>query len=139
MMVRAVFVRDIRSSTPGSCAALASRCCLVGVVGPELVPSYRLHPRADQLRQAFEVQGPADQIGLLANAIEPSATEAPEPVPILAFAKELLDLLAAPLRELVAAAPPSHPDARMRRCRPRSAAMWGAMPRASKASMNAAA
>jgi len=111
MMVRTAFVRDIRSSIPGSRAASASRRCFVGAEGSGSTPSYWLDLRGHQLRQAFEIKSPADQVRLLANAIEPSATEATQPVPVLTLPEELLDLLSTSLRELVAEAPPSHPDA----------------------------
>src|SRR5438094_5353216 len=118
MMVRTAFVRDIRSSTPGFGAASAARRCFVGAEGAGTTPSYWLDQRGHQLRQTFEIKRPADQVRLLANAIEPSAAEATQPVPVLTLSKELPDLLSASLRELVAEAPPSHPDARMRALAP---------------------
>src|SRR5437867_4017851 len=118
MMVRTAFVRDIRSSTPGFRAASAARRWFVGAEGAGTTPSYWLDQWGHQLRQAFEIKRPADQVRLLANAVEPSAAEAPQPVPVLTLPKELLDLLSESLRELVAEAPPSHPDARMRALAP---------------------
>src|SRR3989441_3507805 len=118
MIVRTAFVRDIRSSTPGFRAASAARRCFVGAEGAGTTPSYWLDQRGHHLRQTFEIKRPADQVRLLANAIEPSSAEATQPVPVLTLPKELLDLLSASLRELVAEAPPSHPDARMRALAP---------------------
>src|SRR3989454_6737212 len=127
MIVRTAFVRDIRSSTPGFRAASAARRCFVGAEGAGTTPSYWLDQRGHQLRQTFEIKSPADQVRLLANAIEPSAAEATQPV--LTLPKELLDLLSASLRELVAEAPPSHPDARMRALAPAvDGDVWGDPP-----------
>src|SRR5436309_4003474 len=129
MMVRTAFARDIRSSTPGFRAGSAARRCFVGAEGAGTTPSYWLDQWGHQLRQAFEIKRPADQVRLLANAVEPSAAEAPQPVPVLTLPKELLDLLSASLRELVAEAPPSHPDARMRALAPAvDGDVWGDSP-----------
>ena len=76
--------------------------------------SYWLEPWAEQLRQTFKVQDPADQVRLLPDAMQTAPTEATEAVPVLALTKELLDLLPASLRQLIAEAPPPHADARVR-------------------------
>src|SRR5205807_2307930 len=79
-----------------------------------LAGSYRLGLRAQHLRQAYEIQDPADQVRLLADALESTSTEATKAVPIFALAKEFLDLLAAALRQLIAQAAPSHADSHVR-------------------------
>src|SRR5216110_583951 len=80
--------------------------------------SYWLELRAQHLRQAFEIQDPADQVRLLSDTLESAPTEATQAVPVLALAKEFLDLLAAALRQLIAQASPSHADARVRALAP---------------------
>src|SRR5207249_11411619 len=81
-------------------------------------PAYGQEQQGHQLRQAFQIKRPAYKVRPLTHAIEPSTAEATQPVPVLTLPKELLDLLSASLRELVAEAPPSHPDARMRALAP---------------------
>jgi len=76
--------------------------------------SYWLELWVEQLRQTFEVQDPADQVCLLPDAMQTTPTEATEAVPVLALTKELLDLLPASLRQLIAESPPPHADARVR-------------------------
>src|SRR5229473_6743436 len=66
-----------------------------------------------QLRQPLEIQDPADQQRLLADAAQPAPAEAPQAVPVLALAKELLNQLPAPLRQVVTAAALPHPHPRM--------------------------
>src|SRR6266850_6894188 len=106
------------------------RIMVVGT-GPGLVPgavglgvphpsprrpgSCRLRRRDEMLGQAFEVQDPADEVRLLADAGEPSASEAPEAMPLLPLAEELLDQFAAALREPIRQAHLLHPHARVGR------------------------
>src|SRR3981081_3025947 len=75
--------------------------------------SCRVQLRAQELRQPLEIQDPADQQRLLADAQQSAPTEAAQSVPVLAFAEELLDQPPAPLRHLVAAAPLPHAHSRM--------------------------
>src|SRR5260370_4264486 len=76
--------------------------------------SCRLRLGDEELRQALEVQDPADQQRLLPDAPQTAPTEAPQPVPVLALTEEFLDQLPAPLGQLVAASARSHAHAGMR-------------------------
>src|ERR1700675_185568 len=60
-----------------------------------------LEGRAEVLGQAFEIQDPTDQVGLLPYPGEPAAPEAAEAMPVLPLAKEFLDQLPAPLRHAI--------------------------------------
>ncbi len=51
--------------------------------------------------QSLQIQDPADEDGLLANAMEPASTETPQTVTVLCFAEEIFDFLASALREFV--------------------------------------
>src|SRR5262245_61398293 len=82
--------------------------------------SGRLQLRAEQIRQAFEVEDPADQIRLLPDAAQPAPPEPAQPVPILALPEELFDLLPRPLGQLIPEAARAHPDSGMRRLMPPS-------------------
>ena len=72
------------------------RVCVPAGVAPDPMHRVRggiscgLQRRAEMLGQAFEVQDPADQVGLLADPSESPPTEAPQPVPILALTEEFL-------------------------------------------------
>jgi hypothetical protein len=106
----------MRKSTPPSCAASAPpryRGSLSLFDTPSA--SRHLQLRAEQRRQAFEVEDPADQVRLLPDAERPASPEPAQPMPVLALAEEFLDLLAGPLGQPVPHAPRAHPDARMRR------------------------
>ena len=76
--------------------------------------SCRLRLGDEEFRHSLEVQDPADQQRLLPNAPQTAPTEAPQPVPVLALAEELLDQLPAPLGQLVAAPARAHAHAGMR-------------------------
>ena len=80
--------------------------------------SCRVEGRAEVLRQALEIQDPADQVRLLPDSSEPAAAEAPQPVPVLALAEELLDQLPAPLRQAIPEPALAHPHARVGRAAP---------------------
>src|SRR5712692_167139 len=82
-----------RGATPGSC---------------------RLRLGDEELGQSLEVQDPADQQRLLPDAPQTAPPEAPQPVPVLALAEELLDQLPAPLGQLVATPALAHAHAGMR-------------------------
>src|SRR4029453_14867533 len=99
--------------TGESLPASASRPCSSTAPWYRGADSYRLDLRAQQFRQAFEVEDPADQVRLLADAMEPASAEAPQAVPVLALPEELLDLLPTPLRQPVAEAPHALAHARV--------------------------
>jgi hypothetical protein len=73
--------------------------------------SCRLHLRP---REAFEIDDPPDQIGLLADPPQAPASEPASPVPAFALAEQLLDLLPTALRQAVAEAADAHSNARVR-------------------------
>src|SRR4029450_3619724 len=97
--------------TGESLPASASRPCSSTAPWYRGADSYRLDLRAQHLRQAFEGEDPADQVRLLAAAMEPASAEAPQAVPVLALPEELLDLLPTPLRQPVPQAPHAPPHA----------------------------
>src|SRR3990170_1965165 len=80
--------------------------------------SCRVEGRAEVLRQAFEIQDPADQVRLLPDSSEPTAAEASQPVPVLALAEELLDQLPTALRQAIPGPALAHPHARVGRAAP---------------------
>src|SRR5437762_4050264 len=92
----------------------AGRVGVSAVAGPDPLRPLRarsscgLQGRPEVLGQAFEVQDPADQVGLLPDPGKPAATEAAEPMPVLPLAKELLDQLPAPLGEAISGAALAH-------------------------------
>src|SRR4029453_18113830 len=79
-----------------------------GQADPGVRRSRGLSLRDQQLGEPFEVQDPADQIGLLPDAGQPTPSEAAEPVPVLALAKEFLNLLPAALRQPIPEPPGAH-------------------------------
>src|SRR4029453_12043809 len=91
-------------------AASPSTCCLRGLrSGRALVlASCRLRNRRPALRQAFQIEYPADQLRFLLHPPATSASESSEPVPVLCFAEQFLDELSTALRELVARAASPH-------------------------------
>src|SRR5512147_2092869 len=95
----------------------AGRAGVSAVAGPDpMYPppgwlSYGLEGRAEVPGQAFEIQHPADQVGLLPHPAEPAAPEAAEAMPVLPLAKELLDQLPAPLRHAIRGAAFAHAHA----------------------------
>src|SRR4029453_14303175 len=93
-------------------AASPSTCCLRGLrSGRALVlASCRLRNRRPALRQAFQIEYPADQVRFLLNAPATSASESSESVPVLRFSEQFLDQLPTALRELVACAALPHAD-----------------------------
>src|SRR5262245_19112202 len=101
-----------RGSSAVACRAFGAASGFV------LEASRRLDLRRQRLRQAFEVEDPADQVRFLPDPRQAPPAEAPEPVPVLALAEELLNLLPCALRELIAEAPHPHADARMRALAP---------------------
>src|SRR5262245_57027434 len=105
----------MRKATPSTCAASAPRRYR-GALGALYTPSASRHLqlRAEQRGQAFEVEDPADQVRLLADAEQPPATEPAQPMPVFALAEEFFVLLAGPLGEPVSHTPRAHPDPRMR-------------------------
>jgi hypothetical protein len=78
-----------------------------------ILGSYGLYLRIQQPSEAFEVEDPPDQVGLLADSVEASTAEAAEAMPVFALAKQRLDLLPASLRQLVAESAYAHPHAAM--------------------------
>src|SRR5258705_10022497 len=64
-----------------------------------------LEGRAEVPGQAFEIQHPADQVGLLPHPPEPAAPETAEAMPVLPLPKRPLAQLPAPLRHPIRAAP----------------------------------
>src|SRR6266478_3409972 len=80
--------------------------------------SCRVKGRAEVLRQAFEIQDPAYQVRLLSNSSEAAAAEAPQPVPVLALAEELLDQLPTALRQAIPEPALAHAHARVGRAAP---------------------
>lgn len=92
----------------------AGRIGVSAVAGPDPMhplPVWRscgLEGRAEVLGQAFEVQHPADQVGLLPYPGEPAAPEAAEAMPVLPLAEEFLDQLPAPLRHAIPGAAFAH-------------------------------
>src|SRR6266853_5736464 len=98
----------IDSSSMSSRAVVnAGRARVSAVAGP----SCWLEGRAEVLGQAFEVQDPADQEGLLPYPGKAAATEAAEAMPVLALAEELLDQLPAPLGHAIPGAAFAHAHA----------------------------
>src|SRR6266849_10583802 len=83
---------------------------------PALLPgSRRLRPRRPALRQPLQIEDPADQVCLLLHAPPASTPESPQPVPVLGFAKQLLDQLPTTLRQMIARAARPHAHTRVRR------------------------
>src|SRR5215468_10739033 len=66
-------------------------------------------------RQAFQVQDPANQVTLLAHTVKASPAEPTKAMPVLALPEQLLDLLAAALRQAIGEAAGTHADPRVRR------------------------
>src|SRR5262249_39458094 len=92
----------MRKSSPACLGAFAPRWYWGERPGPRRpASSRRLHLWVEKGRQALQVEAPADQICLLPDTQQPTPAEAPQPMPVLALAEELLDLLAGPLRQLV--------------------------------------
>ena len=97
----------------------AGRVGVSAVAGPEPMhppPVWRscgLEGRAEVPSQAFEIQHPADEVGLLPHPGEPAAPEAAEAMPVLPLAKELLDQLPAPLGHAIPGAACAHAHARV--------------------------
>src|SRR5262245_8263921 len=60
--------------------------------------------------QTFEIEDPADQVCLLADARQAATSKPPQAMPVFAFAEEFLDLLPTALREAVAEAVDAHAD-----------------------------
>ncbi len=85
---------------------------------PSAWGSCRVESRAKVLRQAFEIQDPADQVRLLPDSCEAPAAEAPQPMPVLALAEELLDQLPTALRQVIPEPPLAHPHSRVGRAAP---------------------
>src|SRR5688572_22242245 len=83
------------------------------LIEPRFAPlpsARRLCSLRQQTCQALEIQNASDQMQLLPDS-QPAAPPHPsEPVPVLAFAKQLFDLLAAPLRQSVRLPSHSHSD-----------------------------
>src|SRR5713101_942138 len=108
----------IDSSSMSSIEVLnGDRVCVSAVAGPDPMHppsvwlSCGLEGRAEVLGQAFEVQDPADQVGLLPHPGEPTAPEAAEAMPVLPLAEELLDQLPAPLGHAIPSAAFAHAHA----------------------------
>src|SRR5213593_2480955 len=97
--------------TPGlpGCASSA------GMLHPSVRrrPSRRADPRRQQRREPFEVEHPSDQERLLSNPQPPTSPEPSQPVPVLPFTEQLLDLLPAALRQPVRLAPATVPHPAM--------------------------
>src|SRR5262245_43965673 len=91
--------------------AAAVRSQVTGRLGG--ASSRRLHLRAEQGGQRVEVQHPADQVRLLADAEQAAPPEAPQAMPVLPFAEEFLDLLPRPLRQAIPVSARAHAHPRM--------------------------
>src|SRR5213594_4375002 len=82
--------------------------------GPcRLYSSRELGLRYQELGQTLQIQDPSDQETFLSNLEKSPALEAPQPVPVLSFAEQLLDFLSTALRETVRLSPDPHPDPRV--------------------------
>src|SRR5262245_7987746 len=100
----------MRSGSPSVCPAADSRPTRAG--RPQ---SCWLRHRRPVLRQALEIEDPADQVRLLLYPPAATSTESSQPMPVLGFSKQFLDQLPTPLRELIAHPAHPHPHPRMRR------------------------
>src|SRR3989454_9891170 len=76
--------------------------------------SRRADPRCPQHREPFEVQHPSDQERLLSDPWPPTSPEPSQPVPVLPFTEQLLDLFPAALRQPIRLAPAAVPHPTMR-------------------------
>src|SRR5712691_10238391 len=82
--------------------------------GPcRLCSSRELGFRYQEFGQTLQVQDPSDQVTFLPNLEKSPAPEAPQPVPVFSFAKQLLDFLPTALRETVRLSPDPHPYPRV--------------------------
>src|SRR5260370_7166895 len=97
----------LTSSSPASSARCGSR---VAAARWSVSGSCGLWRRGQRFGEPFEIEDPADQMGFLPHTVQPTPSEAPEPMPVLPLAKEFLDQLAAPLRQSIPepALPHSH-------------------------------
>src|SRR5438309_5222920 len=93
----------------------ASRCAVPAAGGarPSWTAPCGLPTRPSRLRQSLEVQHPPDQEDFLLNATSATPSQPSQPVPVLAFTKQLLDQLATPLREPVGGTARAHPNPRV--------------------------
>src|SRR5256712_1811199 len=78
-----------------------------------LYSSRELGLRYQELGQALQIQDPSDQVAFLSNLEKSPALEAPQSVPVLSFAEQLLDFLSTALRETVGLSPDPHPHPRV--------------------------
>src|SRR5437867_888096 len=78
-----------------------------------LYSSRELGLRYQELGQTLQIQDPSDQVTFLPNLEKAPAPEAPQPVPVLSFAEQLLDFLPTALRETVGLSPDPHPHPRV--------------------------
>src|SRR2546428_9224269 len=76
--------------------------------------SRRADPGRQQRREPFEVEHPSDQERLLSDPQPPTSPEPSQPVPVLPFTEQLLDLLPAALRQPIRLAPAAVPHPTMR-------------------------
>src|SRR5262245_41881099 len=72
-------------------------------------------PGGPRLSPSVSGSGPANQVALLPHTVKASPAEPTKAMPVLALPEQLLDLLAADLRQVIGEAADTHADPRVRR------------------------